>query len=303
MPDFVEGRRCLAVFADQAAEADADDVAAGFLGHVDHLGVELGNIGCLLGTLALIDGQLDLGEHFRCGEFADVVQIAGIVGGLQADEVDLGVAHEAVGVKTGRQGCYRGSGCSGGNAATGRLEVLGRRDIAAIARAGTGVLHAGIALGGGFLAQEEADNGEDDHGEQGHHHEVGEFFTETEVRSQGGEAETGGETGQRAHPGTLGLGGLRGSLGRLTGSLLGRGGFMRLARGDRLALHAGRATAAEALGGFGIADAEGQAEHEGGGHEDEILHMHCLRIRTVTGVVYTEAGLIKPDKSADIIRF
>ena len=52
------------VFADLAGEMHGHDVAAGFLGDINDLGVELNDIGCLLGAFALIDGQLDLGEHF-----------------------------------------------------------------------------------------------------------------------------------------------------------------------------------------------------------------------------------------------
>ena len=102
VPDLGEGLGGGAVFlADQAVEMDADDVAAGFFRHVEHLGVELGDIGRLLGALALVDAHLDLGEHFRRGEFADVVQIAGVVGGLKANEVHLGIAHEAVDIEVG----------------------------------------------------------------------------------------------------------------------------------------------------------------------------------------------------------
>jgi hypothetical protein len=38
-----------------------------------------------------------------------------------------------------------------------------------------------------------------------------------------------------------------------------------------LALHAGRTTAADALG-FGVVDLQGEAEHQGRGHHYEVFH-------------------------------
>ncbi|MPN52620.1 hypothetical protein SDC9_200282 [bioreactor metagenome] len=93
------------------------------------------------------------------------------------------------------------------------------------------------------------------------------------MRSQRGEAETGGEAGERAHPRAFWLCcGRRGC--RLTRGLGGRG-LMRVVRGDRLALHAGRAAAAEAFRRFGIVDLQAEAEHQRCGHHYEVFHP-CL---------------------------
>ena len=49
VPDFVDGfRRCVGFLAQQACEADADDVPGGFLGYVDDFGVQRDHVGLLL---------------------------------------------------------------------------------------------------------------------------------------------------------------------------------------------------------------------------------------------------------------
>ena len=46
--------------------------------------------------------QLDLAEHFRRREFTDVFKVAGIVSCLQANEIHLGIADEAIDIEAGR---------------------------------------------------------------------------------------------------------------------------------------------------------------------------------------------------------
>ena len=67
-----------------------------------HFGVELLHIGllCLAAALAVL--HFDLGIELGRGELADVVHVAAVVGGLQADEVELGLAQEAGNVEIGR---------------------------------------------------------------------------------------------------------------------------------------------------------------------------------------------------------
>jgi hypothetical protein len=71
----------------------------------------------------------------------------------------------------------------------------------------------------GAAAHDQADDHHYRHHQQADHHHRSEFLAETEVRGQGGQAKTGGETGQRAHPRTLGLG----CRGARRGLRLGRG--------------------------------------------------------------------------------
>jgi hypothetical protein len=101
VPGFVDGfRGRVDVFAQKPGEAHADDVAGGLFGHVENFGVERHDVG-LLGAAALLHPvHLDLGEQLRGGVLTDVLEVAGVVGGLQADEVDLGVAHEGFASKS-----------------------------------------------------------------------------------------------------------------------------------------------------------------------------------------------------------
>ena len=208
MPDLVDTfGGGVDFFAQQAGEAHADDVTLGFLGYVDHLGVEGDHVGFLAGTGVIHPVHLDLGEHLGRGVFADILEIASVVGRLEADEVDLGVAHEGFGVEVGGNVTYRCSasrsrhGCSTSPVGRGGG---GRRLIVAFLVGG--VLHAtsagastgqGRLVGRGALAQEEADYGDHGKGDQGHHHHGGEFFTEAEVGRQGGQTDTRGQTGQQ----------------------------------------------------------------------------------------------------------
>ena len=94
------------------------------------------------------------------------------------------------------------------------------------------------------------------------------------MREQRGDAQTGGEAGDRAEPVTLRLCGIgrRGGGGRLVGR---RGSGLRRSGGlggHRFALHADRFAAAETLGGFGIAHAEPERYNERKNGDKHIFH-------------------------------
>ncbi|NJN00795.1 MAG: hypothetical protein HC793_04280 [Aquincola sp.] len=66
---------------------------------VQHLRVHLQHLGGLGGVAAVQQVHLQRCKHFRRGELAQVVQVARIVGRLQADEDHLGQARETLGVE------------------------------------------------------------------------------------------------------------------------------------------------------------------------------------------------------------
>jgi hypothetical protein len=146
----------------------------------------------------------------------------------------------------------------------------GVKSAGAALPARAGVLH-GRLRGGGLAPAEEPAHGEEDRrAEQQHHHDVGHAFTQAQVREQGGEADAGGEAGQRAHPAAhAGLGGSRGrGGGRCAGGGCRGGRCGGGLGGDGVALHhrriaadAGALAAAQALGGLGVLD------HQAGTHD------------------------------------
>ena len=75
-------------------EAHADDVLPVVLRHLDHLGVDLHHIGGLLGRTTLLQVEPQRREQLGRGELAQVIDIAGVVGRLHADEHHLGQALE-----------------------------------------------------------------------------------------------------------------------------------------------------------------------------------------------------------------
>src|SRR5690606_31004455 len=111
-----------------------------------------------------------------------------------------------------------------------------------------GVLQTAARLAGRIRAptEKQAEDEESGGREQQDHEEVREAFAEAEVREQRRQTKTGGETGDRTHPRTLGLcGSCRCPSGR---RLLGGRWLARLRWRCRLALHAEAAAAAKALG-------------------------------------------------------
>ena len=103
VPDLVERlRRRVEFLADESGEAHADDVAGALLGHIEDLGIDRHDVGLLGGLAAFGETQLDLAEHFRRREFTDVFKVAGIVSCLQANEIHLGIADEAIDIEAGR---------------------------------------------------------------------------------------------------------------------------------------------------------------------------------------------------------
>jgi hypothetical protein len=247
---------------------------SGLAGDVEHLGVDADDIGALRRRAALLQLELDRSEHLRRGEGAQVVEVAGVVGRLQADEDHLGDALEALGVEA----CGQGGGerrCGERGIATGeglRLEP-GRRHW----RAGAGELKV-AGTGRRFraeAAQQEADREEGDAGEQEHRQDVAEGFAEAEMAHQRGDAEASGEAGDRPEPRALRrCGGRSGrGCGRARGLGRGRGRLGRIRRGARrhAALHAGGAAAADPAG-VGVAGHGGGRDQGDCESDDERLH-------------------------------
>ena len=77
MPDFGEAfHRPVALFADLAAEMHADDVAALFLGHINHFRIQMHHVGFLGGTVAFFNCQLEEQLHEKKVEahFTDAIK-------------------------------------------------------------------------------------------------------------------------------------------------------------------------------------------------------------------------------------
>jgi hypothetical protein len=91
-------------FTDQAGKAHAGQRTVGFGADIEQFGIELHDVRFLRELVALLELHLDFGGHFGAAELADVLHVAAIVGGLQADEVELGLAQEAVDIES-RRGC------------------------------------------------------------------------------------------------------------------------------------------------------------------------------------------------------
>ena len=100
--------------ADQAAEAHAGDASAQPPRPPRAPGRRADDLGLLRGTGALHEIHLELGEHLGRRDLAQLVEVAAVVGGLQADEVDLGAAHEGLDVEAGG---HSGSGSGLGSQA------------------------------------------------------------------------------------------------------------------------------------------------------------------------------------------
>ena len=275
VPDFVEGLGdAVGLLADQAVEADADDLPIGLAGDVEHFGVDADDVGALRRRAALLQVEPDRGEHLRRGEGAQVLEVAGVVGRLQADEDHLGDALEAFGVEARGQA---------------RAVALRRERRAAAAHAAWGSRRTGCrgapapancrraVTAGGFraeAAQQEADREEGDAGEQHEGEDVAERLAEAEVAHQRGDAEAGGEAGDRAEPGALAARRrARRRGGRAGGLAAVRPARGRFGRGPRrhAALHAGRAAAADASG-KGVAGHRGGRDQGDCESDDERLH-------------------------------
>ena len=74
-------------------------MAVAFGDDFEQFGVKRHDVGLLWGVAALVHFHLEFGEHFGGDEFADVVHVLGVVGRLQANEVELGDAQEALAVE------------------------------------------------------------------------------------------------------------------------------------------------------------------------------------------------------------
>ena len=124
-------------------EVHAGDVAAGFFHHLQHFGIQAHNFRVLRHTLSFGQIHSQFGKHLGRGELAQIVQIAFVIGGLHADEIDFGAAHKGLGIKISRP---RAGGAL-------RVSCQGRADEAAACTRGEGRLvlrDAGAAHGSGI---------------------------------------------------------------------------------------------------------------------------------------------------------
>lgn len=135
--------------------------------------------------------------------------------------------------------------------------------------AAAGVLQ-GLTLLRRAAAEQQADDDEHREGDEQHHDDGGEAFAQAQVRQQGDQTDAGGQSGDGAEPTT--------HAGRLRHRRRGcrRGALRRRHRLLRryVALHAGAASAADALG-LGVGD---QAETECGDEKGDqgLLHSSLL---------------------------
>ena len=95
VPDFIHVFRSAIVFAQLAGKTHAGNRPIAFIGHFQQFAVDGNHIGFLRCIVAFLHLHGDFGEHFRCGVFADVVQVLAIIGGLQANKRGLGATQKA----------------------------------------------------------------------------------------------------------------------------------------------------------------------------------------------------------------
>ena len=103
VPDLVERlRRCIEFLADESGKAHTDNVARTFFRNVEDFSIDRDDVGLLRGLTTFGKTQLDLAKHFRRREFANVLEVAGIVRCLQANEIHFGIAYETIDIEIGR---------------------------------------------------------------------------------------------------------------------------------------------------------------------------------------------------------
>ena len=301
VPDLVERLGdAVVLFADQAVEADADDLALGLARDVEHLGVDADDVGALRPCAALLQVELDRREHLGRREGAQVVEVGAVVRRLHADEDHLGDALEGRRRRSRRAGWPRRSApalrqasrrvARRQSARAVRPRPAASRGTAPAARRGT--TSAAFATGApapascmpplaaaGFdgmkrrIRKRTSDEGGDR--QQHHHDDVAELGAEAEVAHQRGDAEAGGEAGDRAHPRATRRGRGGSARGGRSGGLRDRGGGLGRhrvggARGHA-ALHAGGAAAADAAR-VGDVGHGGRGGDEEGECQCELLH-------------------------------
>ena len=273
MPDLVEWLgRGAGLLADQAVEADADDLPVVFVRDIEHLGVDTLDVGLLRRCAALLQIELQVREHLRRRERAQVALVAAVVGGLEADEDHLGDALERrcveIGGKAGRSDGSRGGGKrpAGGGLLTRCVAaclqapelcrpLVGERHRCLGSRgAGASELHAAVRrrrIRRHETAHQEAHQEKARNCKQQQHDDVAERGAEAEVAHQRGDAEASSEAGDRAEPRAArrdGRGRCGGGRWRLLCCGCGRARGHRFGRGPRrhAALHADGAAAADA---------------------------------------------------------
>ena len=131
------------------------------------------DIGLLTAAAAGFILQLDLGKYLGSQKLFEIVEIAGIVGCLQADEIQLGLTQKALDVKTGRDGGVRHIARGGRQRLETQRHIACRRQVAVSAS----------RCWPGEEAPEDEDCGADEKHQQ---QNVGKTFAESEVRQQGG---------------------------------------------------------------------------------------------------------------------
>lgn len=104
MPNFVNINRNGVLFQMQrAGVAHPHDVLPNPFMHSYHFCIDRHDVSLLRLAAQCIDIDLDFSKYFGAGEGANVVQVAGIVSRLQANEVDLGLTRKALCIEVDRQ--------------------------------------------------------------------------------------------------------------------------------------------------------------------------------------------------------
>ena len=115
MPGFGKGfRRRVGHFAKLPREMHAGDMATVFGDDLKQFSVQLHDVGFLGAAVALLMLHLDFGEHLGRHKFTDVVHVATVIGRLQADKAELGLAQETFDVEiSGNIRCSNGCSSNG----------------------------------------------------------------------------------------------------------------------------------------------------------------------------------------------
>ena len=226
-------------------------MAAAFGDRLQQLGFQCHHVGLLPGGNMLLQILLDRLEHLVGSVFAQVLQFAAVMHGLQFDEIELGLPQKTGAIESRGdirlrvRTEYRRRPESG-------WERRRRAGRGRIARAG--ILHVSFGLGPREQAHDEhhgeADQG---HDQQGSHHAA-----EAALADQPAQAQARRQTGDRAQPAVAsGLG--RCSRRRGGGRLRWRRLLHVPARRSDAALCA-KAPAAAKARGFGVANRDRQSE-------------------------------------------
>ena len=99
------------LLAQLAGKPHARQRLVGFGSDIQQLGIQLHDIRLLGKLVAFPILHLNLSGHLGSTELTNICHVATVIGSLQADEVELGLAQEAINIKVGgSKRCWSGGG-------------------------------------------------------------------------------------------------------------------------------------------------------------------------------------------------